>query len=180
MASTVGWLIIGIVLIAAAVYASLYIGRRVHDPERLVSFVEEAAERGRNFQDPDARRSGMRWSRMYIPGFWCLALVTWPRTIDHLIRGEWNVITSGAESPWADVAYSLLFGGVLLCVGLGLTINYWNWPKLFVHPYFRRDPGLLRARRMRAQGVDVDVMYEASAERWRERQRRRGRGGAPK
>ena len=175
MASTIGWLIVGIVLVVAAIAVTFIVGRRLSDPERLAARVEDAAASGRDVRDPDVRRSGMRWPVMFIPGFWCAALATWPRTIDHLMRGEPNVMTSGPGSPWADLANNSLFGGILLCFVLGLTISYWNQPKYLVHPYFRGDPGLLQARRLRARGVDVDAMYEASAERWRERRRRRDR-----
>jgi hypothetical protein len=102
-----------------------------------------------------------------IPGFWFIALLSWPRTIDHLIRGEWNVITSGPDSVWSDFVFFALLGGIGLCVLLGITICYWNKPKFLVHPYFHGDPGLLEARRLRARGVDVDELYEASAERWK-------------
>jgi hypothetical protein len=174
MASTVGWLIIGIVLIGVAVYVTFMFGRRVRDPEYLVALVEEAASQGRGAKDPDVRRSALRWPALVPTVFWCAALFPWPRTIDHLMRGEWNVVTSGPESPWADAAGDLLFGGIWLVIVLGFVIHYWNQPKFLVHPYFRGDPGLLAARRMRAQGVDVDDLYRASAERWRARHRRRG------
>ena len=173
VATTVGWLITGIVLVIAAIFVTYMFARRVRDPQYLVTIVEEAAAQGRGVQDPDVRRSAMRWPVMVPIAFWCLALVSWPRTIDHLMRREWNVVTSGPESPWVDMVYNLLFGGIALCAVLGLVIHFWNQPKYLVHPYFRGDPGLLQARRLRARGVDVDAMYEASAERWRERRRRR-------
>lgn len=173
VAGTVGWLVVGLGLVAGAVYVTFAFGRRARDPEYLVRLVNEAASQGRGAKDPDVRRSALRWPGMVPAAFWCLVLVSWPRTIDHLVRGEWNVVTSGPESPWVNTAYNLLFCGVGLSIALGFTIHYWNQPKFLVHPYFHGDPGLLEARRMRSQGVDVDELYEASAERWRERQRRR-------
>ena len=169
MASTFGWLIIGLVMVIIGITVTTIIWRRIRDPERLVVLIDEAVAQGRDMRVPDSRRAGMRWPVMAIPGFWFIALVSWPRTIDHLIRGEWNVITSDPSSAWADVAFYSILGGIGLCVFLGLTICYWNQPKLLVHPYFRADPGLLAARRMRAEGVDVDALYEGSAERWRAR-----------
>lgn len=179
MVSTVGWLVIGIILVAGAVYVTFAFERRVRDPEYLVGLVSDAASQGRGAKDPDVRRSALRWAGMVPTAFWCLALVSWPRTIDHLIRGEWNVVASGPESQWANTAYNMLYGIIGLCVLLGFTIHYWNQPKFLVHPYFHDDPGLLEARRMRARGLDVDALYEASAQRWRERQRRRRRDAPP-
>jgi hypothetical protein len=170
MVSTVGWLVVGIILVAGAVYVTFVFERRVRDPQYLVRLVSDAASKGRGAKDPDVRRSALRWPVLVPIAFWCLALVSWPRTIDHLVRGEWNVVTSGPESPWVDTIYNLLYFGIGLCVLLGFTIHCWNQPRFLVHPYFHGDPGLLKARRMRAQGLDVDGLYEASAERWRERQ----------
>lgn len=173
VASTIVWLVLGIFLAISCVPVTLIIGRRVRDPERLVALIDDAVARRRDSRDPDARRAGMHLPVVVIPGYWFLALFSWPRTIDHLIRGEWNVITSGPESEWSNIVSNAILGGFALCVLLGFSIYYWNQPKFLVHPYFHGDPGLLKARRLRARGVDVDEMYEASAERWRERRRRR-------
>jgi hypothetical protein len=173
MSFIIVWLIVGIALVVTSISVTLIIWRRVSNPERLVTLIDDAVARRRDARDPDTRRAGMRWPVMVIPGFWFLALLSWPRTIDHLIRGEWNVITSGPESAWSDMTFYALLGCIGLCVLMGFTIGYWNQPKFLVHPYFHSDPGLLRARRLRAQGVDVDELYETSAERWRELQRRR-------
>lgn len=115
----------------------------------------------------------MRWPVMAIPGLWFTFLASWPRTIDHLASGEPNVITSGPASAWVNVAYYVILGGISLSILLSLAVYYWNQPRFLVHPYFQGDPGLLKVRRLRARGVDVDAMYEASAERWRQRRRKR-------
>jgi hypothetical protein len=173
MASTFAWLVAGIALVAISVPMTIVVWRKVSNPELLAAAVDDAVAGGRDIRSADARRAGMRWPVVTIPGIWFLALLSWPRTIDHVIRGEWNVITSGEVSAWAQLAYYVILGGLALCVILGFSLYYWNWPKIFVHPYFRQDPGYLAATHMRADGVDVDAIYEASAARWRSRQSNR-------
>lgn len=171
MASTIGWLIVGTLMSIAATAVTCIMWRRVVDPEFLVEKLGQAVEIGSDGRDPDARRSGLRWARVVIPGFWFGALVSWPRTIDHLIRDESNVITSPPGGVWEPVVTGLLYCGLGLCVIFGFTLYYWNKPRILVHPYFKGDPGILKARRLRLEGVDVDALYEASAERWRAKRR---------
>ena len=174
-------MIVGVLLVIGAAFLTKVMWPVLLDPtprpgspgERPRTVSKDFME-GRSDRDPDAIRSKMRWPVLLVPGVWCAVLTPWPRTIDHLMRGEWNVLTSGPSSQWAEMVAGFLSAGVVLCVVLGFTINYWNRPKFLVHPYFRDDPGLFAARRLRAQGVDVDALYEGSAERWRERRRRRG------
>lgn len=166
MFSTVGWLIWGILTVPAATVVTVVLVRQFKDPGGTVNRLPH--------DDLDVRRARARAGIMIIPGIWSLAAYSWPGTIDYMAQREWNT-ARGTSSDWVEVVEAALGFCVALCVVVGLGLYFLNRPKLLIHPCFRGDPGLLRARRLRAEGVDVDALYEASAERWRERQRRRGR-----
>jgi hypothetical protein len=173
--ANVSWLVASSFLTGLASWLSVLLMRNWKDPRRALETVDAYADQGLVNSENDLRRARVRCQFPALTVIWSIPLYMIPRVVDLLVNGGWQSARPDpldrAPGPFEALAMALAIWGVLSAV----LIIYLNRPRVLVPPYFRGEPGLAAARRLRARGEDVDAIYEASAERWIARLEGRGK-----